>query len=637
MKLNATSLLAPHALAIMLSALLVDAARGDQSLTQSDLLSRVIDVERLMFPAAAPDATRVQSGAVGAGDSTAPKPDPEGWTTIYSAEGAGYVARIFFAAPGGELRISIDGAPAITAPLTNLFDGKIAPIEGPITHRTSPGGAGVCYFPLGHAKNCRIDVRNTNSSYQISGVRSQRPIAAFSSRLDDAGRETLEHVNKTLAGGYSEKRLFAGKKLMPVLGSGEIKPGDALTEQLDGAGTIRALYVNFPDRRPTLIPGLLHQVIVRIFFDREAEPAVEAPLPDFFGSGLGIQDCAGLLCGTRKWIDVPADRVNQNEFCYAYFPMPYRKGVRIEFKNQSDTKIELTYFLRVQLGEPPESALRFHARFRRDHPLKTSEYLCVDTTGPGRFLGLVLSADSPRYDWWGDGGETIRIDGKEAAHSADFAYAVGDVAPLHLISTALHGATRVATAGKSSAYRWHLSDSMCFDKSLRVTLGAPAGAKNDLYLSSVAFWYAPPDAKHKFRPLKSEDTNLTTLRLPGAVEIEGNVVGEGWGREVKQRDAMGVEYSAGSAALIESTSAVAIDIPVAKARSAKLKLRVNAIRGFDRIEVTDISGKPIGSAVFSREQTTGIYEIGAIELKSGANRVRVICSKPAVLDCWLLE
>lgn len=612
-------------------------AVADETLTQSELLSRVIDLERLMFAAPAQESTRVISGAVGAADAGTPQAGPDGWTTIYSAEGPGYVARIFFASPVGELRVTIDGAVVITAPLADLFEGRVAPIAGPITHRTTTGGAGVCYFPLGHAKSCRIDVRNTGSAYQISGVTTGRAVAPFSTTLDAESREMLEHVNKTLAGGYSEKRLFAGKKLMPVLGSGEIKPGGELTEQLDGAGTIRALYVNFPDRRPTLIPGLLHQVIVRIYFDGETDPAVEAPLPDFFGAGFGLQDCAGLPTGTRKWIDVPAERVNQNEFCYAYFPMPYRKGMRISFKNYSDTKIEVTYFLRVQLGEPPEGALQFHARFRNENPLKTADFLLIDTSGPGRFLGAVLSADNPRYDWWGSGGETIRVDGAEVARSADIAYAIGDVPSLHVVSTALHGATRVASAGRSSAYRWHLLDSLSFDQSLRMTLAAPPGAKNDLYLSSVAYWYAPSAAKHKFRTLKPDDTELPLLRLPGAIEIEGNVVGQGWGREVKQRDAMGVEYSAGTAALIESTSPVAIDIPVAKARSARLKLRINAQRGFERIDVTDDSGKIIGSAVHSREQAEGVYDIGPIELKSGANRVRVTCSKPAVLDCWLLD
>lgn len=618
----------------------VATATADGPLTQSDLLARVIDVDRLMMKPQPGDGCRLVSGVVGNGEAAnkAPKADAEGWLTIFRADGRGVVSRIFFAAPSGEFRLSVDGRQIIAGTLSDLFDGKIAPIAGPITHRVQSDGAGVCYFPIGFAKGCRIDVRKANSAFEITYAALGQDVAPFSTVLDDAAREQLEHVNKTLTGGYSEKKLFANKKLMPVLGSQEIKPGDSLTESIENAGIIRAIYVNFPDRRPTLIPGLLHQVIVRVFFDGESDPSVEAPLPDFFGSGFGLQDCTGLPLGTRRWIDVPAERVNQNEFCYCYFPMPFRNGVRVEFKNMSDTKIELTYFLRVQLGEPPEEALRFHARFRGENPAKASEYLVLDTTGPGRFVGALINVDNPRYDWWGAGGAALRIDGKDELRDDDVSHYIGDTPPLHALSTALHGATRAAAAGKSSAYRWQIADSAAFQKSSRFVLTKPqSSAKSDLYVSSVAYWYAPADAKYKFRALKPEDVELPGLRLPGAIEVEGNIVGKDWGREVRQRDAMGFEYSAGAAALVESNSPVTIEIPLAKARSGHLKLRVNQLRGFEKIDVTDESGKSIGSAVYSRSQTGAVYDIGPVELKAGANRIRVTCSKPAVLDCWLVE
>lgn len=626
-------------LAVLLSAQMQSHAADP--LTQAELLDRVIDVDRLMLPPSPSETSHLVAGIAG-NATTAPQSDAaasaDAWQNVFRVSGPGVITRMFVAKPGGEFRLRVDGTTELSGSLDDLFEGRIAPISGPITHRKVADGAGVCYFPIAFEKECQIDLRGAHTAYQISYTTPERTPASFNPSLDESARVALEHVNRALAGGYSEKRLFAGKRLMPVLGSGEIKPGESLVESLEGAGTIRAFYVNFPNRRTTLIPGTLHQVLVRVFFDGDGEPSIEAPLPDFFGAGFGLVDCAGLPIGTRKWIDVPADRANQNEFCYCYFPMPYRKGVRIEFRNLSDMKVDLTYFLRVQLGEPPADALRFYARFRREPQVKSTDYLLLETGGPGRFVGALINVDAPRYDWWGAGGESFRIDGKDALRGDDIAHYLGDAAPLHALSTALHGVTRTASAGKTSAYRWHLADAIPFAKSARLMLHpSQSPGKSDLYLSSIAYWYAPADTKHRFRTLKPDEVQPLGLRLPGAVEVEGNIQGQGWGREVRQRDAMGFEYSGGAAALIESSTAVTVEIPMARAKSGMLKLRLNQLRGFERVDVTAEDGTAIGSAVYDRARSEGVYEIGRVDLKAGANRVRITCSRPAALDCWLIE
>src|ERR1039457_3190933 len=46
----------------------------------------------------------------------------------------------------------------------------------------------------------------------------------------------------------------------------------------DGAGIVRRMWVTIPDRIPELMRGM----IIRMYWDGESKPAVEAPLGDFF-------------------------------------------------------------------------------------------------------------------------------------------------------------------------------------------------------------------------------------------------------------------------------------------------------------------------------------------------------------------
>ena len=79
-----------------------------------------------------------------------------------------------------------------------------------------------------------------------------------------------------------------------------------------------------------------------------------------------------------------------------------------------------------------------------------------------------------------------------------------------------------------------------------------------------------------------------------------------------------------------------IHIPSDVDHTVRLMLRTNPRRSFETITVTDGGGNTVGTVTYSRTED-GIYVVGELHLQKGDNLVKVQCSRPAVLDCWIAE
>ena len=197
--------------------------------------------------------------------------------------------------------------------------------------------------------------------------------------------------------------------------------------------------------------------------------------------------------------------------------------------------------------------------------------------------------------------------------------------------------TRSGPYGKNSAYRWQIADCVNFQRSVRFKFeNRQERGLKDTYFGSIAYWYGEPGAKQFFKPLTLADVTPPGLRIPGAIEIESNIVGSDWGQVVKQKYADGAELSGKEAASITTDQPVQINIPSDTARTVVLKLRMNSRRAFETVTVTDAAGRAIGTVSYDRS-SDGLYTVGVVTLERGNTPVKVQCSRPAVLDCWVLE
>ena len=140
--------------------------------------------------------------------------------------------------------------------------------------------------------------------------------------------------------------------------SRRIKAGERTTmADLEGPGCIRRLWVTDGRR------GNGRQVVIRIYFDDEPVPHVEAPFGDFFGVMHGL-----------PWYPINTPHLSaQNYSGYnCYFDMPFARSARIEMdRGAGDTPIFLFVDWHRFPGQQLEEPRRFCARWRREAPAET--------------------------------------------------------------------------------------------------------------------------------------------------------------------------------------------------------------------------------------------------------------------------
>lgn len=285
-----------------------------------------------------------------------------------------------------------------------------------------------------------------------------------------------------------------------------VGPGETHTlMDVKGSGVVTHIWVTFlgPEPQDWAKQGsATHQdMLLRIYWDGDPKPAVEAPVGDFFANCFGKRSPV---------VSLPV-MVEDGDSYNCFWQMPFRKSARIEIVNQSDKPVNLLYYNIDWIEKPvAKDAPYFYAQYRQEYPaIKGKDYVVLETKGKGHYVGTVLAVRSRSPMWFGEGDEKIYID-EEAKPSLwgtgtedYFLSAWG----LQTTSTPYSGTPYFdqwgIVGGHTSAYRWHISDPIVFQKGIKVTMEHfgwisadenPEGKTNswnereDDY-SSVAFWY----------------------------------------------------------------------------------------------------------------------------------------------------
>ena len=305
-----------------------------------------------------------------------------------------------------------------------------------------------------------------------------------------------------------------------------------------GPGMIRHMWLTFP-----IVHSMgLRAFVLRIYWDHQPHPSVEAPLGDFMGVAHGrfcnmvnalfsVQNSRGFNC----WV-----------------PMPFQKHARVTLENDSEADVDkLFYQIDFTLGDAlSEDAGYFHAQFRRQNPCPMhSDYTLLDgVQGRGHYLGTVLGVRSrtPELGWWGEGEMKFFLDG-DASHPTICGTGVEDYVGfawgLSQMCTPWQGCpVHDRQHNLYSLYRLHTNDPICFEESLRVTvqqIGCGSGEKarrilggdfvkhqiisrspeddicyydlSDDY-SSVAYWYQTLPSR-PFPPLPNRAARIADLPI----------------------------------------------------------------------------------------------------------------------------
>lgn len=647
------------ALSWMLLTLASGASIAAEPLTQANLLRRMIDLDRLADPPGLGERAILFSSfdrasrAVEAGRYVNWDADDDAgqfvrddfngdWSVMAEADGPGYVARIWVDAPAGEFEIWIDGRKVVTSAMPLFFEGGVAPFGEPLTYRTTEAGGWVNLLPIGYAKSLAVVCRGFSGRYQIDcrRVADGERVISFDGKLDDDARKALKDVTLAMQLGLSQEALFGARKTVAYSNKQELAAGAKLVEEIKGAGTIRGLFVGLTDRRNPRQVFALRKCVIRVFFDGRAEPQVEAPLVDFFGSGFDLRETRGIPIGTDYDLRMPLPdrKPGEDRFMYCFFPMPFANGVRVEIENLNEGResIGLLTYVRFDREGAPAGRLRFHARFNSEDPCGSFDYPLLTALGAGRLVGCTLSVDCPRPDWWGRGDHKVWVDDDSfpSIYGTGTADYVNDTPPLHRHSEAYSGAPLVNPFGKQSIYRWHIADDVPFRRALAFAIeNWQEDQRKDVSYSSVAYWYATPDSTAKFQSIDREAVTPPGLRIPFSVEAETALVAGEAATVTPQRETL---YSGESAVALKENQPTRFRLN-APAGNVRLRVRAHPRRGFDTLAVTDDAGTPIGVVTYVRGTPNGLYEVGPWSPGAGEREIVLTASRTMIVDCFALE
>jgi len=294
----------------------------------------------------------------------------------------------------------------------------------------------------------------------------------------------------------------------------------------------------------------LKKIVLRLYWDGEELPAVEAPIGDFFGLGLGeyfLYESGPLSVGSQKALN-------------CYFPMPFRKSARIAITNEGSQPIRAFYYnIDWQRHESlPADTAYFHAEYRQATPTPgwsaewklngdakvdnhsnldgARNYIILETEGRGHYVGVTHSILQNQGDWWGEGDEMIFIDdkvkpqitgtGSEDYYLGAWCYGGCGLSPFGTThptfsyknyGNPVNGGDH--RGSKWTVYRFHTDSPIPFQKYFKMTIEhGHANHRSDNFYT-VAYWYQ--EGPHRLRrPLPPVQE-----RIPRMINVDGPTVG----------------------------------------------------------------------------------------------------------------
>ncbi len=166
-----------------------------------------------------------------------------------------------------------------------------------------------------------------------------------------------------------------------------IGPGETVTlAEIEGPGAITHIWCTVASKDP----AYPRSMVLRMYWDGSGEPAVEAPIGDFFAVGHGM---------VAPVNSIPVQVSSEGRARNCFWRMPFRKSARITVTNDSPEypTLALYYYIDYEeLPSLPKDTPYFHAQYRQEHPCNPGDYLILDTEGKGHFVGTVLSVENTR-------------------------------------------------------------------------------------------------------------------------------------------------------------------------------------------------------------------------------------------------
>jgi hypothetical protein len=597
-----------------------------ETLSYADLAKRITDLEHLsVLPQdgencgqwSSYDRASKYDAATGKyihwdanGDGTGYIRDEGDQQVLAEMNGPGVIWRIWSADPQqGHVRIFLDGAeqPAVDLPFMGYFDHKNAPFTRPhLVHEVSKGWN--CFVPIPYQKSCKITADKNWGRYFHFTYGTFPPgtvVPKFKRELTQDENAALDAADKTLANLGVDP---VGKRDGEQTESTTVAVGPASSQRvarIGGPGAITAIRVKLDLPGSPADRDLLRQLALKITWDDDKEPAIWAPLGDFFGTAAGA----------NKYRSLPLGLTEDGQW-YCYWYMPFAQAATVELANDSPEKHSVSFEItHARLDRPIGTLAYFHAKWHRDAFLPTDpdrkiDWTVLTTQGRGRLVGMMLHIWNPRGGWWGEGDEKFFVDGEKfpstfGTGSEDyFGYAWSNPA---LFQHALHNQTiSEHNRGHISVNRWEICENVPFHTSFEGDIEKYFPNTRPTLYAAMAYWYLAPGGKDPY-PVVPVDQRIGYWTAPqrntvaGALEAEKMQVLAASGGAAHEQEMDGYEGHWSNDSQLWWTGAKPGDtldlaLPVKAEGKYKLAVQLTKARDYGIVQIL-LDGKPLGEPI----------------------------------------
>lgn len=323
-----------------------------------------------------------------------------------------------------------------------------------------------------------------------------------------------------------------------------IPPGGTVTlAEIKGPGAIHHIWVTIAAE-----PFYGRKIILKIYWDGEEFPSVEAPIGDFFGVGHGLN---------RNISSLPLSCSSEGRARNCYWYMPFERSARITATNEGAQPVGAFYYYIDYRKLPmlPQDTPYFHAQYCQEMPCQPGKnYVICDASGRGHYVGCNLSILQSAMGWWGEGDDMIYVDGEEfpslyGTGSEDyFSDAWGMREGENLFYGCPLQESDFLVGSKATVYRYHIPDPIPFKKSIQVTIEHGHANDRSDYYSSVAYWYQ----SEPHRPYPSLPS--VEKRIPFALESAPDFIFPEWEKTEEEKIMAFTDKNSGMTAQAQNIS-----------------------------------------------------------------------------------
>ncbi|MBN1422426.1 MAG: DUF2961 domain-containing protein, partial [Planctomycetes bacterium] len=443
--------------------------------------------------------------------------EPNGEAVMAEVDGPGVITNIWSANPQGILRFYFDGQekPGLELSFPGMLPAKDGegefPFQQPFSYRISGANS---YIPIPFAKGIKIVADKPHGQYYNIVARvfpKGTRVTTYSPTWTEEQKAAWKRAEKVLREPWKPDGRGRGLEW-----SGRIEAGATVTVGDRAAVSPAGEIVTYAAMK--LSGGgrfAARMTRIRITWDGEDRPSVDCPVGDFFANTFWTAPYASRVAGF------------QDGWWYTRWPMPYKRAL-VTLENMGEAPVDVKVQAQGRPLDEPTS-WRFHAKYRRENGCSVFDYPFLETKGVGRYVGVVMNIDCPWTGWWGEGDEKVWVDGEEfpswwGTGSEDY---FKDAWGMHIHGRPFEGCPILQGPGfsnKDCMYRWHILDSIPFERSFRITIEnyADRNAPEDrVDYSSVAFWYQDGVSRDDFfAPYGVKDCIPRPRTRPGAIEAE---------------------------------------------------------------------------------------------------------------------